>query len=239
MTHLTIAASRGPIDIEDAIQSPYGVCEDVTAVFEIPAGAAVLLADGCSTGGNGLLAAQAVVKDAIMHMTLSRWDPAALPRAILAADRACAARSGTGTATLIAAIVADDQVWLASTGDSQAWLFGRDRVELTARQERRRVGDRIALPELKGPEPLDGHLVLASDGLWRLLWPEHAHRVVEACSRQPAAALIDHLIERHDKLIDDTSVITVARRPLPAQCAPAGGRQRSHAPLPFAGPKGA
>jgi hypothetical protein len=44
------------------------------------------------------------------------------------------------------------------------------------------------------------------------LWPEHAERVLQSCGRRPAAALIDHVIDRRRELVDDTAVIVATRR---------------------------
>lgn len=94
---------------------------------------------------------------------------AVLVTAIEWLDRSAMLPASGGLTTVLVVMVSDGMIEGASVGDSEAWLMSDDDVvELTERQSRRPlVGSRRCTPSAFGPTPLDGTLVLGTDGLFK------------------------------------------------------------------------
>jgi hypothetical protein len=110
-----------------------------------------------------------------------------------------------GETTCVAVSISDDGLFSgASVGALGAWMLCRRRPveDLTARQDRARLGSGRAHPVLFKPQ-LMGRLLVASDGLFKYVRTDH----VRACTARGADALIDSVRLKSGALQDDVAVI--------------------------------
>jgi serine/threonine protein phosphatase PrpC len=120
------------------------------------------------------------------------------------------AQSGLGGETTgVVAVIDEDGIIGASVGDSAAWIVDATRhVDLTRRQIRKPlIGSGAALPVPFGHGPLNGTLLVASDGLFKY---GNAARIQEIASANEPDAALERLIEsvrlRSGQLQDDVAV---------------------------------
>jgi len=198
-------------------------------------GVIAALADGVSTGGLGLEAAQSTVMSLVedWYATPATWDPTvALDRVIQAHNgwlvdhnRRRLALEGrmapTGTCTLTAVVLRAHGFTLAHVGDSRAWLI-RDGecTQLTqdhvmGRNEfqnglTRAVGldDALRVDYLDGDLRIGDTLVLTSDGVHGYIKPATLHALASTGSAQEASrALVDKALASGGR--DNTTAVVL------------------------------
>ncbi len=135
--------------------------EDRAATFSNADTAVFVLADGAGGVGSGARAAEVVVYEA---QALIHGHHKSALAALAAAETRIEAFGGMSTGIIV--LLRHGQLTGVSCGDSKAWLFSKNRVlELTSNQIRKPLlGSGGTLVEF-GPEPFNGRLLLASDGL--------------------------------------------------------------------------
>jgi PPM family protein phosphatase len=198
-----------------------GAGEDRLAVLPCASGLVLVVADGAGGMGGGAEAAAALV--AAVHTSAEALATGALdPSSLLRShDRRAQPTGGAGgQCTVVIAIVRDADVSGASVGDSGALRSrkplrsGSDAVEdLTAGQQRKPlIGSGAAVPvSFRGP-PLDGTLLLATDGLlkyasWRRLTEALDHAVLDELP-----ALLLSLVRLPTGALQDDVGLIVCRR---------------------------
>ncbi|MFN2568952.1 MAG: PP2C family serine/threonine-protein phosphatase [Candidatus Dormibacteria bacterium] len=132
--------------------------QDVWTNVDGPEGAAecvLLLADGMGGHRGGLEAAQAAVEGAVGAVRASAHPAEALPDIVSAAVRGVDAvrRSigGEPGTTLVIAVVAMDQAWIAHVGDSRAYLIRDGHARLLTR-DHSWAGEEVAAGRLSEAE---------------------------------------------------------------------------------------
>jgi serine/threonine protein phosphatase PrpC len=217
-------------------------------------GLIVAVADGVSSGGGGLEAAQTAVR-AVLDDWLAapeHWDTGvALDRLFVAHNRWLHGqnRSHVGRrelATTLTAAVLRGQTWtLAHVGDSRALLVRHGRVErLTTDHVRgggfqdtltRALGvdDRVLVDFDQGELQVHDTLVLLTDGAWAHLRDADIRSAVDQCD-----ADVDALVERLAQLAldrgstDNVTVLAAHVRGLPAADLGAGTHRARVLPVP-------
>jgi serine/threonine protein phosphatase PrpC len=167
----------------------------------------LLLADGAGGISGGAAAAELAVS--AFH---SCWSATSDPVGALAQlDSVVATDHRSGETTFVFAVVHSGLVCGASVGDSGAWLVQLDGgvLELTAAQRRKPlVGSGVAVPISFGPHPIEGRLLLASDGLFKYVARE---RIVAAALTTDLDEAADALVAAprlpNGKLQDDVAVV--------------------------------
>jgi serine/threonine protein phosphatase PrpC len=186
-------------------------CGDCALVRPVADGLLVLLADGA---GPGAWRASNRLLDTVADGFNACGDDDLAPDARLAAEM-CRADAlidfgQDGSTTGIAVYFDGERCWGASSGDSSAKLLGdglgRD---LTYGQDKTRIGVG-ARPRAFGSVPVDGPLVVGSDGLWRYLSGSAISTLVWSGSDCAAAELCEQISRRYDGLPDDFSAIVIS-----------------------------
>ena len=139
----------------------------------------VVVADGAGGTSAGAAAAEAVCDAVLKEPAVSTEGWTDLLREIdLALSRS---RTG-GLSTAVVVEVHGWTLWGASVGDSAAWLVRHSEVvDLTERQQRKPlIGSGDSKPTPFGPVPLDGRLLVASDGLFKYVRRAEIQQFVSA-----------------------------------------------------------
>lgn len=185
-----------------------GRTQDRLVVREHATGLVVGLADG--TGGipGGDLAAEVFVRG----VSRASHDVSALSVLLKELDAEIERAPLAGETTGVIVVVTNDAVIGASCGDSGAWIVRDDGYDdLTADQKTKpRLGSGRAVPVAFERGPLDGTLLVASDGLFPYAQPDvlcASARILEL--RAAADALIASVRTKAGRLIDDVSVALV------------------------------
>ena len=164
-----------------------------------------MLADGAGGMPGGEGAAQGFV-----DKVLASGGGPDLTTMMRAVDAKLAQNPRAGLTTGIVAVISDEMIWGASVGDSEAWLIQEDGcLDLTSHQSRKPLlGSGSANVAAFGPEPLDGILLLASDGLLNFAPAKAIADTIRALPlRESANALIDLVRLPNGALRDDVSVL--------------------------------
>ncbi len=176
---------------------------------------AVLVADGATGVGDGWKAS-GMLADAFLADLGRAASSVALRRVLEDADRMVAkAFEGEADTTGIALVCEGDRVLGASAGDSEAWLLGAMRLEVTSQQVRKpRIGSGARVTTFDVPFLADATLVVASDGLWEHVAMDDVERAVASDGdvRSLSAALVDLVRERNEGRLPDDVAIAVVRR---------------------------
>jgi PPM family protein phosphatase len=185
--------------------------EDRVAVIERPGSLVVVVADGAGGRMGGAAAAEGAVQGvreaAAMEPLARTGDWVQLLRSI---DADLVADPEAGETTLVGLTLSAAGIVGASVGDSGAWVVDtagwRD---LTARQQRKPdagTGMAAAVPFQCGP--LEGTLLLATDGLLKYAVPERIAPVARGADLQAAAAQVVELVRLPSgELWDDVGVV--------------------------------
>ena len=137
-------------------------CEDRVAVLEESERSVIVVADGAGGVGSGDAAAEAVIREVRSRS----------PTLQTAEDWAAALEQidfviGAGQATAVVVDLRPEGICGASVGDSQAWIFDDDVIDLTAGQQRKPLlGTGEARAVGFSRSPLAGLLVVGTDGLF-------------------------------------------------------------------------
>jgi serine/threonine protein phosphatase PrpC len=178
--------------------------DDRAAVVPIDDGLVVVVADGAGGTGGGAQAAQAIVDAVVANPHRTDWSAA-----LVDLDEVVC---GRGQSTAVIVHVTAGGIAGASAGDSGAWILRGGAVqELTLGQTRKPlVGDGCE-PFAFGSGPLDGTLVVATDGLFRYAKRQDIAFVVERGEPPEVIArrLVDLVRLPNRELQDDVAVIVV------------------------------
>lgn len=183
-----------------------GRTQDRVVIHPIRDGIVVALADGVGGIPGGALAAEIFVRAA---PRVSGRDLVALLHEL---DGQIEREPLAGETTGVIVVVTEAGVLGASCGDSGAWIVcDHEHDDLTADQQiRPRLGSGRAVPVAFERGPLDGTLLVASDGLFPYAQPDvlcASARILEL--RAAADALIASVRTKAGRLIDDVSVALV------------------------------
>lgn len=184
--------------------------EDRLAVSRTDNGAIIVVADGAGGVGGAAIAAQFVCDFLVARSAQAIGDGKFWANALRDADSALAAESHGGLTTAVIVDVRGSSVCGASVGDSAAWAIAESGIiDLTAEQSRKPlVGSGAARPVAFGPSPLNGRLLVATDGIFKYARRE----VIAACAVKgplddAADALLDAVRIGNRRLQDDVALI--------------------------------
>jgi PPM family protein phosphatase len=203
------------IDVASATASSRKSGEDRIGVYARSDARVVVVADGAGGRRGGADAADAfvaVVKAAVDDADFDMRDLRRWGRIFEETDVELARRMiGETTGTLV--VVSPHGVFGVSAGDSEAWIIDDDRIDdLTADQERRRLGSGRALPSAFSRPTFDGVLVVATDGLFKYADANDIVRGVrEAASPSDVADRLMSLVRLPSGGYHDDVAIVVAR----------------------------
>lgn len=191
-----------------------GLCGDVALVCRTRTGTLSAVLDGAGPSPGDAMAAEAGARElwrqAPQLSSLSDLDWQVLNEAVARAP-------GGMTATCSVLLVDERGFEVANASDSEVW-----RVEPTLANlgqqgaSKQRLGSAgFEAPKVSKSDVGEGVFVLASDGLWRCLWPQEVRRCVgEGIG---AAGMISLIRTRRGYLNDDASLIVV-RTMRPRSC---------------------
>ena len=178
--------------------------EDRAAVIETNAGLRVALADGAGGTGGGARAADDAIAAILAAPEAPQWLDV-----LREIDRAAA--RGPGRCTAVVVELTATGLHGASVGDSGAWLFGDDAIDLTADQRvKPLVGD--GAQPFAFTAPALGHrtLAVASDGLWRYARSAEIATAARLPTLEEAAAALLALVRLPSGgLQDDVAIVLV------------------------------
>jgi serine/threonine protein phosphatase PrpC len=184
--------------------------EDRLVVARTDSGAIMVVADGAGGVGGAAIAAQLVCDFLVAQSAQATGNGNFWADALRGADAALAADSHGGLTTAVVVEVRGATLCGASVGDSGAWAIAESGVvDLTAKQSRKPlVGSGAARPVAFGPFPLNGRLLVATDGIFKYARRE----VIAACAlngllEDAADALVDSVRLRNRRLQDDVALI--------------------------------
>ena len=158
--------------------------------------------------GSGARAADAAIQHVRHRLDASgKLEPQAIVRD---ADTAVRAAAHGGQTTLILVVIDRSGVRGSSVGDSEAWIVRDGGVtRLTERQRRKPLlgsGEAVAVPF--GAAPLDGTLVVGSDGLFKYT---SAAKSAEAARSPEVDGIPERLVDlvrlRSGSVPDDVAVV--------------------------------
>lgn len=179
--------------------------QDRAAVFPLHGGGVLCaLADGAGGTGSGGEAADQIIRIAEL---LSRNHFTSLQAALDAAEESIAVLGAGTTAVLLR--IRDGVIDGISAGDSCAGLFGDGLdAELTHHQVRKPLVGQGAWGTVFGPVPLQGCLLIASDGLTKYVPMQTIRTILGSGSLEDrSVALIQAARLRSGALADDVAII--------------------------------
>ena len=186
--------------------------QDVVVVFTVEDGLLVVVADGAGGISGGRAAAEAVV-GAVRALVAAggHLDPDRPVRHLRSVDDGLVTRAA-GETTAVVVVVTNAGVLGASVGDSEAWIVTATGIDdLTAAQDRGRLGSGRADPKVLQRAFRGGKLVVGTDGLFKYLPREVIAEIARAQDPQAAG---DEMVRRvrlpSGTLVDDVAVIVVA-----------------------------
>ena len=150
-------------------------CEDRVAVIHDDERVIIVVADGAGGVGNGDAAAETVVREITAERqkaaTAEQWE---------ATLRQIDCRLGLGESTAVVVDLRADSIVGASVGDSRAWIIREgELLDLTIGQIRKPLlGSGDARPTPFSPGPLNGTLIVATDGFCNYVKRDELTRLV-------------------------------------------------------------
>ena len=168
------------------------------------------IADGAGGRSGGTEAAIIAMEFVQKHAPLAS-NAEACVELLQQMDKAVAGDNHAGETTCVLAVVAQDEVFGASVGDSGAWLIpaGGNFVDLTRGQQRKPfIGAGCVKPTPFRCPATPGGLLLVTDGLLKYT---SAEQIIAVCRKHPADIAVSKLIElvRYPSgaLPDDVTII--------------------------------
>ena len=170
--------------------------EDRVEVFEDGPNCVIALADGfggragAAAAADGLIDAVRAARSSILDLL----NPEHWYRLLRSADKLIHDDANAGETTAVVVAITPDGVGGASVGDSGAWIVTADRMfDVTAAQMRKPgLGTAMAQPVPFRAGPLDGTLLVASDGLFKYATPP---AICDCVRRDELAAIPRRLID--------------------------------------------
>ena len=202
-----------PFDIAIRIEAAGRAGQDRAAVFSLPDGHLLALADGAGGTSGGAEAAEAVVESA------RTFNPASAVDCVRFLEQLDRNLTAIGQTTAILVALSENSLFGASVGDSRAWLVQSGQVlDLTADQSRKPLlGSGHARPVPFGPHSCVGRIVLGSDGLFNYVSLDRIRNLAAASS---ISTIPDELIAAarlpSGRLQDDISVIVAGQQAVAA-----------------------
>lgn len=200
--HAIVLAARGRVS------------EDRAAVFEAGTRTVVVVADGAGGLRGGAHASEAVVRavKSVVDDGSADLDAPFAWRAVLERVDEELARDRTGESTGVVVCVSPRSIVGAAVGDSAAWIVGERGIdELTSGRVTKRAGTGMAEPILFTRPPLDGALVVATDGLFSYADRTNIAGVVGKRPAQEAAEELRRLVQLPSGAYHDDLAIVVVR----------------------------
>ena len=188
--------------------------EDRVLVVERGDALVAVVADGAGGVRGGAAASDTVISAVASAVASDGFDITdRISREKLLTDvDAQLARTMVGETTAVVIAVTSSGIIGMSVGDSEAWVFTETGIDdLTRAQNKKRLGSGRAVPVLFSRPPLEGMLVVASDGLWKCTSMERVAEVVRR--REPAEAaeaLRDLVALPSGKYQDDLGIVVLA-----------------------------
>ena len=171
------------------------------------------VADGAGGTGSGLLASDYISNTFRELTAISEFSqPDDFESFLRKIDVELLAENTGGESTAIVGIVKSGMVTGASVGDSEAWLFNIEyELGITDHQNiKPLLGSGGAIPIGFGPIPLDKHLLVASDGLFK--YTEFSKLRTKLNSATVAAELAKLSALPNGTYQDDVSVILIEKK---------------------------
>lgn len=198
-----------------AIEGAEDICQDRIAIINRSDVSIIIVADGAGGTGDGGAAADFVIESVKADYPNTAGElsnPLVWQYLLTKIDRSLFS-TGLGQSTAVIAAVFRENIVGASVGDSQAWLIREnDHKALTASQRRKPLlGDGGATPIAFEHDRGNEHLLVATDGLFNYVTPQHIIEV--ANSKIPLdvpSALIDAARLKSGNLNDDVAVVFAA-----------------------------
>ena len=171
------------------------------------------MADGAGGTGSGLLASDYISNTFRELTAISEFSqPDDFESFLRKIDVELLAENTGGESTAIVGIVKSGMVTGASVGDSEAWLFNIEyELGITDHQNiKPLLGSGGAIPIGFGPIPLDKHLLVASDGLFK--YTEFSKLRTKLNSATVAEELAKLSALPNGTYQDDVSVILIEKK---------------------------
>ena len=206
-----------PFEICKLVRPAEGESEDCAIAVEHAGTVIIAVADGAGGTSGGRAASETLVLG-IMHAALSlssTTGPSGWEALLRSFDASLRADASAGETTAVALCVDSSTIVGASVGDSEAWMVNGDEVvSLTEGQQRKPLlGSGSAAPVGFGPVPLEGRLVVGSDGLFKYC---QRRRLLLEAMRSPlgvaATALVNAVRLPSGNLQDDIALVLCERR---------------------------
>jgi serine/threonine protein phosphatase PrpC len=222
----------GGVQTALAFRSYRAATEDRAAVVPLPAhgGVVIVVADGVGGRPRGGRAAHIAVKRISEAATAvsKPLDPETWRDLLFDVDQALNADAEAGETTAVIVAVTAEGIAGASVGDSEAWLVSAaGHSVLTSRQQRKPyLGYGAAIPVGFRPVPLEGTLLVATDGLFKYMDAERIAAAVRGDDLEAAAEAVAEIPRnREGSFYDDLAVVLCRRfRTSSPSESPGGGR---------------
>lgn len=204
--------NRGELQVASLLLAGGSAIQDRLAVYHEPGRWTLVVADGAGGVGGGADAARGVLRevDRILRSPGGKGGPDLdWGRVFRDLDERLLADPSVGETTAVVVQIEESGVSGVSVGDSEAWLVREGELTvLTARQCRRRLGTGVAWPELFRSGPLEGSVLVGSDGLFGYLEREEILSHLQAEDPDGCLeALEETLRARFRELPDDLAMI--------------------------------
>ncbi len=185
--------------------------QDQAAIIEHPKGLLLVIADGAGGLGGGREAAELlikIVKETAVPAT-EFLNPLMWCTILTQADEQLSAHPIAGETTAVVVALSDNLVCGASVGNSGAFLVqDQTTIELTTKQRHRPLlGSESAIPTSFGSIPLNGRLLLATDGLIKHAPLAKIREIMQNNPTNTANALVECVRYPSGNLPDDVTVI--------------------------------
>lgn len=187
-------------------------CEDNAEILDLGSSKIFVLGDGAGGTGGGKEASSFLINLCKTHFTLDSnlLHPSTWENFLLEADQRITNDVFSGETTAIVFVLKDNIICGASVGDSESCLIAETCQLLTAHQFRKPLlGSGMAIPVQIQPVPMQGTLIIASDGLFRYTTYSHICDVVvqDAPLSEVADSLVKNVRLPSGELQDDVSII--------------------------------
>lgn len=185
--------------------------DDRCAVLQYADRLVLAICDGAGGTRRGADAADHVIRAVARCAEAGTFDAVALLREC---DETLAESNYGGETTAVVVSVNDQGISGASVGDSGAWLFDDDDpIELTHEQLRKPlIGSGEAIPIAFSRGPLNGTLLLASDGLLKYADISRIREILMTVEIEDAPETLVSAVRLRSGALQDDTTVAVCRR---------------------------